>query len=396
MAAIIAAHAGGDVTLYEKEDRFGKKILASGNGRCNISNTRLHVNDYFGTQSDFVTHALKNFDFHHFKKFCTGIGLHLNIHNDGRVYPLSNEAKSVQSLLIHEAFALHVKLLHSHNVTAIDKRGAHFYISANGVESEAFTSVLIATGSEAAKQLGATADGYAFAQHFNHEILPPYPALVGLHLNSPLLKRLSGIKLYGELSLFINREKVQQISGDILFTKYGISGFATLDISLMASAALLQGAQVSVAINILPQIPLQELGSRLAKMASQLPHHSVQMLLEGMISTKIAPLLLKECAIDPELTCKTLSTKAIKKILHQMTQWRFSVIDTHGFGHAEVSGGGVSTQHIDARTMESKRVKGLYFSGEVLDIVGKRGGYNLHFAWASGYLAAQAMLKTQS
>ena len=153
---------------------------------------------------------------------------------------------------------------------------------------------------------------------------------------------------------------------------------------------------MAIEINLLPHLSTQELGSRLAKFATQLREHTVLNLLEGMVSTKIAPLLLQESNINAALTCDALNTKQIKKILHTMTQWRFEVSDTHGFKHAEVSGGGVCTEQIDPKTMHSRLHKGLYFAGEVLDIVGKRGGYNLHFAWASGYLAATAMTRNES
>ncbi len=396
IAAITAAREGCNVTVFEKESRAGKKILVSGNGRCNISNTHLHPGDYFGSHADFVSFALNTFDFHHFKKFCNSIGLHLHIHQDGRVYPLSNEAKSVHTLLLREATLLHVNLLTECRVQTLSKEPQGFVITTSEAIYDAFDAVLIATGSQAAEQLGATDDGYRLAQALGHPTITPYPCLVGLHLNSTLHSKLSGVKVYAELTLLINHQKMQHVTGDVLFTKYGISGFATLDISQAASLALHEHQHVAIEINLLPHLSTQELGSRLAKFATQLREHTVLNLLEGMVSTKVAPLLLQESNINAALTCDALNTKQIKKILHTMTQWRFEVSDTHGFKHAEVSGGGVCTEQIDPKTMHSRLHKGLYFAGEVLDIVGKRGGYNLHFAWASGYLAATAMIRNES
>ncbi len=213
-----------------------------------------------------------------------------------------------------------------------------------------------------------------------------------LHLNSDIHAKMAGVKFTGSVTLFIDREKRETIQGDLLFSKYGISGFAILDISQGASQALMNYQHVSISLNLLPQYTLQELHAQLSKLIKTLHSRSIEHLLIGLISSKMVPYLLLTCKIDPQTLCANITTKALKKILFCMTQWRFEVNDTHGFQHAEVSGGGISTQEINTKTMQSQRIDGLYFAGEVLDVVGERGGYNLHFAWASGYLAAKSIL----
>jgi hypothetical protein len=389
IAAITAAEAKHRVTLFEKSDRVGKKILASGNGRCNISNTALHVSHYFGEEHSFVHEALLQFDFHHFKKFCRHIGLFLEIKPDGRVYPLSNEAKSVQLLLQTHAKAVGVEILYEHQVQSIVKNDNTFSLTCHDRVYQDFDALIVTTGSEAALQLGGSTDGYAFAQSFGHEIVPTYPSLVQLHLDSEMPAKMAGVKFHGSVSLYINREQQESIEGDLLFTRYGISGFAILDISQGASKALLDYQQVSISLNLLPQFNAQQLASMINKMTLNMPDRSISDLLCGLISSKIVPYVLLTSKIDTMCLCRSITAKQIKSIVHTMTQWRFDVNDTHGFKHAEVSGGGISTQMINSKTMESQLSKNLFFAGEVLDIVGKRGGYNLHFAWASGYLAAK-------
>lgn len=390
IAAITAAEAGASVTLFEKNGEVGKKILASGNGRCNISNTSLHTSNYFGTRHAFVSDALHRFDFHHFQKFCRRIGLFLDIKPDHRVYPLTNEAKTVKLLLQERAEALHVEIRCDHEVHAVSKDADGFSVQSNQGVHKGFDALIITTGSEAAPQLGGCGDGYRFAESFGHHTEPTYPSLVQLHLASEIPSRLAGVKCVGEASLYVDREKRATVGGDLLFTRYGISGFAILDISQGASEALMLGSQVAISLNLLPQFALQELGSQLGKLTASMPQRTIAQLLSGLIASKIVPYLLESCRIDPQTRCESLSTKQLKQLLHGMTQWRFNVSDTHGFKHAEVSGGGISTEMIDSKTMQSKLVENLYFAGEVLDVVGARGGYNLHFAWASGYLAAKA------
>lgn len=393
IAAITAAKAGHNLTVFEKSDRVGKKILASGNGRCNISNTSLHVNNYFSQNPNFVAEVLKQFHFEHFKKFCASMGLFLDIKEDGRVYPLSNEAKSVQILLHEQALSLHVRILYQQHIHKIHKQNSTFTLTCkeNSTSYKGFDALIIATGSEAALQLGGSDEGYQLAQSFMHEIIPTYPSLVQLHLNSDIHAKMAGLKFRGSVTLFIDREKRETISGDLLFTKYGISGFAILDISQGASQALMHYQHVSISLNLLPQFNIQELNAQLSKLLKKLHNHTISHLLIGLISSKMVPHILFTCKIDSQTLCADITTKSLKKILFCITQWRFDVSDTHGFQHAEVSGGGISTEDIDAKSMQSKLTKGLYFAGEVLDVVGERGGYNLHFAWASGSISAHSI-----
>ena len=205
---------------------------------------------------------------------------------------------------------------------------------------------------------------------------------------------MAGVRTSAEVTLYLNGRPEEKVLGDILFTNYGISGLAILDISQKAASALMAYQQVTVGINLLPRFNRQALGSVLEKLNSAVPNHTMETVLSGIIPTKVVPHLLQSARIDAAIPASELTTKEVKRLAHLMQDWRFEIADTHGFKHAEVSGGGVSTAQIDNKTMESKLVSGLYFAGEVIDIVGRRGGYNFNFAWASGMIAGEELAKT--
>lgn len=388
MSAIMTAQKGHDVHLFEANAHVGKKILASGNGRCNISNKNLHVNDYFGENPAFVSAALQTFPFEAFETFCFAMGLLLHSKRDGRTYPRSYEAKAVTSALAR--FALHcgVHIVTDTLVTHITKTNHLFHLHVN---SHAYDHVIVATGSEAAPQLGANASGYAIARTFGHNIIPTYPALVQLHLDSSLHRKMAGIKQHAAVTLYIDNVKNEAVVGDILFTRYGISGFAVLDVSRSASLALCQCRHVTIGLDLFVTMPRQKLLATLKQLCHTLENYTLLEILSILIPSKMAPMLLQHCHLAQDEPAHSLSGRSMKSVVNTLKDWRFEVTQTHGFEHAEVSGGGVDTTEINPETMESLHVKGLYFTGEVCDIVGRRGGYNLHFAWASGYLAAQAI-----
>jgi len=390
MAALTAARAGADVTVYEHNNSVGKKILASGNGRCNIVNTTAYVQDYFGTDPGFAAYTLETMPFQSFEKFCLSIGLLLDVKEDGRCYPLSNEAKSVVTAFSEAVAKAGVTILAEERVTQIEKEGKQFAVTSDKTAGT-YDRVLIATGSEAAPQLGATDDGYRFAKAFGHTVEPTYPSLVQLHVDSDIHHKMAGVKTLAEVTLYLNGKPEEKVTGDILFTNYGISGLAILDISQRASSALADYQQVTVGLNLLPRFNRQTLAATLEKLFASVPGYTLEQALCGMLSTKIVTYLLKSARLEPAASVSTLNTKSVKKLAHQIQDWRFEIVETHGFKHAEVSGGGVSTAQIDNKTMESKLVKGLYFAGEVIDIVGRRGGYNFNFAWASGMIAGKEM-----
>ncbi len=391
MAAIIAVKEGTEVHLYEQNTKAAKKILASGNGRCNITNTHTSSQDYFGNNPSFVDYSLETFGFSQIQKFCKNMGLLFNVLDDGRAYPLSNEARSVA--LSFESFALSkgVRFFTDSRINRIEKKGRKFTLFHENLSSEAYDKVLISTGSEAAPQLGGSTSGYTLALSFGHSLIPTYPSLVQLHLNSKVHDKMAGSKIDGAATLYINGKKEQSIHGDLLFTKYGISGFAILDISQQASQSILNYQSVDIGLDLLPKFDRQALSSLLLSMCQNLPHFEIETILSGMLPIKVAHYLLEETKINPNTLASHIHTKMTKQIVSKIKDWRFEVCETHGFKHAEVSGGGINTDEVNEKTMESKLCEGLYFAGEILDIVGRRGGFNFAFAFASGFIAGKEL-----
>jgi len=379
--SILCAKKGYIIDVFEQNTKCAKKILVSGNGRCNITNTTVSQNNYFCDNFNFVKHALELFSFTDFQKFCSSIGLELDIKNDGKVYPLSNEAKSVAGLLENYARSLGVNF---HTDTKITHISTLF---------EKYDAVVVASGSQAASHLGGNSDGQKFASEFGHTIVPNYPSLVQLELNSKSHEKMSGAKVDGVVTLLVNSKAVENVAGDILFTNYGVSGFAVLDISQKASQSLLHYQAVDISVNLLPKYTSQSLSAYIMKLAQIHPSLSFLDLLHGLLPLKIAKTLLDTLELSYTSIVSTINTKLSKKIANQILNWRFEVKDTHGFRHAEVAGGGVDTSEINPLTMESLKQKNLYFIGEVLDVVGARGGFNFTWAWASAFSCAKDLCK---
>jgi predicted Rossmann fold flavoprotein len=381
------------IDLFDANKSIGKKILASGNGRCNISNNQITSKNYLGENPDFTSFALKEFDFKAFEKFCKSIGLLLDIKPSGKVYPLSNEAKSVTNLLELALQELGVNIYLESMITDIEKIDDKFNITTKENEYKAYDKVVISNGLGAAPQLNANESGLEFASKFGHSFNPTYPSLVGLKTDNTYNGKLQGVKKECNVSLYINGICEQEIFGDVLFTSYGVSGFAILDISQLAVLNLSQYQDVKIAINFFPKINRNDLGDQIQTLFKTIPSQKAVDIITGMVSNKIAPVLLDICKINIDTKAADVNAKQIKALAYQLNQWKLKITDTQGFGHAEASGGGVRTAEVDNKTYESKLCKGLYFAGEVLDIVGNRGGFNLQFAWASGYLVGKSLGK---
>ncbi len=394
MAAITAKRLNKNlqIDIFDNNNGIGKKILASGNGRCNISNTNLEFTNYIGENNSFVKYALNQFDFHSFEKFCKSIGLLLDIKDDGKVYPLSNEAKSVVNLLEEAINSLGINTIFETKIEEIKKANEKFVLKSNQKEYKEYDKVLISSGLGAAPQLRATEDGVNIASSFGHSSNLTYPSLVGLHTDFEYNHKIQGVKKQSSVSLFIDGQKECEIKGDLLFTKYGVSGFAILDISQYAVYPLSLYQDVQISINLFPEKNRNEVLGMVESLFKTLPNQDAVSLLTGIVSNKLAPILLDICNIDKQTKAKDINAKQIRALVNILTNWRMKITDTQGFKHAEASGGGIRVDEVDERSFESKKCKGLYFAGEVLDIVGNRGGYNLHFAWASGFLAGKKLI----
>ncbi len=379
------------IDLFDINKSIGKKILASGNGRCNISNTTLSSKNYRGEDIAFCEYALDKFSFKEFEKFCISIGLLLDIKDTNKVYPLSNEAKSVVNLLQSQVLHLNINVICETRIIKVIKEKKKFCLKSKDKKFANYDKVLISSGLSAAPQLNSTQDALIIAKTFGHNINLTYPSLVGLCMNSNYHHKLAGFKKEVKLTLLINNIIKDEQQGDLLFTKYGVSGFAVLDISQQASYYLSLKKNVLIDIDFFPNLSKEELDKKIRILVKSNKNEKLSTLLGGLVSNKLPLVLLQECNLDINIKAKDIYDKDINTIVSKLLAWRINIIETQGFKHAEVSGGGIKTYEINNKTYESKKCKNLYFSGEAIDIVGYRGGYNLHFAWASGYTCAKAI-----
>ena len=381
-AAITLRRRGHPVLLLERNDRIGKKLLASGNGRCNLTNRTVTPECFHSTDPSFVSSALKGYGPERIEAFFEALGLPLVEGRDGQMFPMSLQAATVVAYLHHAATQAGVEIRTGTDVTRIVPETGSFEVHA-GDDRYVAANVMLSAGSPAAPQLGGSPDGLELARRLGHTVHPPYPALVQLESDAPWLKRTAGVKLEGIARLHVNGEKVEEKRGDLLFTPYGISGLAILDLSRTASLALQEGAWCELRLDLLPRLNKEQLTRLLQHRIDPASDKPLDLWLNGLLPKKLVPVVLEQarCAAHTE---SALGRKQINRLVHAIQNLTLPVTATHGFKHAEAAGGGVDVREIDPITMASRIVPGLFFGGEILDVVGDRGGYNLHWAWVTG------------
>lgn len=372
ITAISLARKEYQVLIIEKNNKLGKKILATGNGRCNIGNKNITIDRFHSDNIQFIIDLIKDFKFKEIEDFFNSIGLELVEKDDGKCYPLSMQASSVVNLLTYEVEQLNIKVLYEYKVTTITYSNNTFFLNKH-IEAK---KLIIATGNLSAQPLGGCDDGLNFATFFKHNIIKSFPSLVQLTSNMPKIKYLSGVKIYSEVSF-----KNIKIRGDVLFTKYGISGLAILDISSIVLKNLENKKNIILNIDLMPKISLSKLNFLLKKYLLQKRDKNISLSLEGLINKKLIPFILQPLKMEQYKEYEVLE-EDIFKISSKIKNFLFYVNGSQGYKNAEVASGGVDTREINSKTLESLKQKNLYFAGEVLDLDGDRGGFNLHLAWS--------------
>ena len=379
------------VTLIEKNSKAGRKILASGNGKCNITNENLKYNNFnSNSNSEFFKYAISQMPYEKIKKYFSSIGLEI-INGEGtRMYPMSQQASSVRDILYNEAVSLGVKFIFEEEVVKTTKIKKLFEIKTNQ-NSYKSSYLIITTGSLAMKKLGSSNSGHNFAKTFGHKIVEPYASLVQLKSNDKSIYSLSGVKIKSNIKLLINNKLRQEENADILFTKYGVSGNAILDLSRLASKSLINKQKVDIQVDIMPNISKDDLLILLKHRQVILKEKDVNFLLESIINTKLINFIYKKSNIKVNKISQ-LNKNDLSNISFVIKNIKINISDTNGLENAEVSAGGIDVNEIDNKTMQSKKVNNLYFCGEVLDVDGNCGGYNFHWAWSSASACANSFL----
>ncbi len=374
-AAISAKRNGADILICEKMPRLGKKLLATGGGRCNLSNRAIDSSFYNESARAIAAAVFKRFGGEKINNFFEELGLKL-YDEDGRVFPITNQASSVLKVLEIELARLSIPVELNFDVMDISCRQNHFIIRSRGNRVVECGSVILASGGKTLPASGSDGSSYNLAKPFGHSIIEPAPSAVPLMVKKRLCHLLQGQRIRAGVKAVIDGRVVSEAQGELLFTKYGLSGTAVLDISEEISIAINRDGKrdVCVVCDLVPFMGLGELKDELRRRLKRgIP---IVDMLSGLLPDKFGAAFGNILAGgDPA------------KIARELKGRRFQVSATRGWNEAEFTAGGVDIKDVNEDTLESKLKKGLYFAGEVLDVDGKRGGYNLAWAWASGMAA---------
>ena len=368
MAAIKAAAIGAAVTVLEQNDRPGRKICATGNGRCNMTNLNNIENAYRGSHPEFVKDALKQFSVKDTLSFFQKLGI-CTTDRSGWIYPRSNQAQSIVDVLTMKARSLKVKLKTNQYVTGVSFTDGHWNVHTNGW-TYTCDAVILANGSKASSVAGSSESGYEISRSLGHHLIEPLPALTALKCRGDFFSGWSGVRTEGKVTLYINGTPETSQQGELQLTDYGVSGIPVFQISRYAIRAIYEKKKVDLSINFFPELTKQELQEYLGRRKNDCPYKNEKELLTGLF---------------PEKLIRVLSAQ--KDLISAITDFRLSVKSGLSFEQAQICSGGVDTSEVDSHTMESRLHKGLYFAGELLDIDGTCGGYNLQWAWSSGATA---------
>lgn len=436
MAAIAAARLGSSVLVIEKKDTAGKKILATGNGKCNFSNLHQTPECYRSEDINFAMRVLSGFDVSKTIAFFRELGI-IPKERNGYLYPNSEQASSMVKALTMECNRLNVQFRFNETVKeikeplytviteAIEYKTSELSASKSG---QAYTNqkasknnanakskkdkilqeaiikrnsyyakkIILAAGGCASPKLGSDGSGYLLAKTFGHAIIKPLPALVQLRSPDKFCKTISGVRTEAEVKLFSDRKELANEKGEVLFTDYGISGIPILQISRFAAKALDSNKKLQLKLDLLPAISKDELLSELLARSQRYPDRSIEDMMVGLLNHKLNYIVILKANLDPGKLCKQAGKHELRAIADTIKEFDMGINATNSFDDAQVSAGGVDTSLVNPETMESRLIKGLYFAGEILDVDGTCGGYNLQWAWSSGYLAGIAAAKKEN
>lgn len=387
MAAIMAAQKGRSVLVLEKNDRIGRKILATGNGRCNVTNKNIQPNRYHGGNQNFIAGVLNSYGSDKVIDFFESRGVILKEENNGRVFPRTNQASTIVEALLHELVELGVDLRLSSEVKNVTKTKL-WDISTSDKETFYAQKLLLATGGKAAHQFGSSGDGLYFAQKLGHTITPIFAALCPVETEEEWVKNIQGIKIEAEVTSEQNGKPLLKTAGDAIFTHFGVSGPAVMAQSRVIAPALENGP-VKISFDLYPEVSENDLDQRLEKLFKENSKKSVKNNLCGFLTSGLVPVILKGAEINPEKKSAEISRKTRKDIIEQIKHLELTVKKIRPLKEAQVTAGGVALSEIDPKTLESKIVPGLYLAGEILDVDGDSGGFNLQWAWSSGFIVGE-------
>lgn len=391
MAAISAAREGAQVTIVEQRERLGKKILSTGNGRCNLTNEYMYVSCFRGDDTTIVSEILENFGYQETISFFEELGVILK-DRQGYVYPISDQAGTILEVLCMEIEHLGVNIILEQSVKNISKTSRGFTVQTTDTTLLG-DAVILATGGRAASVLGSDGSGYALAKTFGHKLSPVVPALVQLKGKGNFYKQISGVRTQAKVSLYVDRGYVCEDTGELQLTNYGISGIPVFQISRYAAKVLNEKKAVMAEVDFLPSMSDDAFEDFLHKRIELHGHRTAEDFLIGIFHKKLIGLLLTASRINTNQAMDAVANEQINKLVSVCKHFRLEIEGTNDFEQAQVCAGGVRTSEVNPQTLESVYVDNLYLTGELLDIDGICGGYNLQWAWSTGYVAGRHAAK---
>ncbi len=377
VAGITAAKKGADVTILEKENKPGKKILITGNGKCNITNTDLNGEKYYGDR-EFVKSVIHRFGYRETIDFFRQCGVVVKNKN-GYIYPRSEQAVTVFNMLRDAALNFGVKIKTNNPVTKIQKKTEGFDVDVGIVLH--CDKLIIATGGMAAPKTGSDGTGFKLAASMGHHIIEPKPGLTGLVCEKNSLNKAAGVRTSATVAVIKNDVILRADTGELQITDYGISGIPVFNISRLAEK------DTYVRIDFIPEMNHEQTKTTITELLESGGFRPAAAILNGLLNEKLAIALLESVHINKNERAENITPKQVAALTEAVKNYLVSVKSTRGFAYAQVTQGGVDTNEINPGTMESLLVKDLHFAGEVIDVDGICGGYNLQFAWATGAIA---------
>lgn len=377
------------VLVLEKQSRVGKKLLATGNGTCNLSNKNVSPKYYHSNNKFFPDFVLMSFPYSQAISFFESMGVQCISRENGRIYPLCENAGAVLDCIRNEAMERGVQIQIDTCVNSIQQKKDVFVI---GTNQETYQSkyVIISAGGNASPKLGGCRDGYTLLKSLGHSMIDTFPSIVQIKTDVDYVKAVKGLRVDANVSI-----DNCCCSGEVLFTEYGLSGPAIMQISrIVGENELTKNKQLIACLDLLPDFTLENLEDELNLRTKRFPNRLLEDYLTGLVKKRIGQTILRSIGIGPfNRSCNSLTSKEIQQIAKCLKNWEFKVLGTKGINDAQVTAGGIDTKDFNPVSLESNLKHGLYAIGEVLDVDGDCGGYNLHWAWASACAAATAIGK---
>ncbi|MFQ8627797.1 MAG: NAD(P)/FAD-dependent oxidoreductase [Dorea formicigenerans] len=400
-AAIAAAKNGHQVTLYEKNEKLGKKIFITGKGRCNITNAAdmEELFDAVVTNSKFLYSSFYGYTNQNVIDFFEDAGVPVKIERGNRVFPISDHSSDVIRALEREMKKVGVKVCLNTEVKSVEaEKGKFNKVVLKDTTTQAADACIVATGGLSYRSTGSTGDGFRFAENVGHKVTQCFPSLVPMETKEPWICELQGLSLRNvEAKILDGKKELYKDFGEMLFTHFGVSGPLIISASSYVGKKFMdkngQKKELTLEIDLKPALTEEQLDQRVLRDFEENHNRQFKNAITKLFPTKLIPVMLELGGIDPEKKVNSIEKEERKQFVHLIKHFRMTLTGLRGYLEAIITKGGVNVKEIDPGTMESKLVKGLYFAGEVLDLDALTGGFNLQIAWSTGYAAGNAIQK---